>query len=326
MRQLATELFSIDNDADFDKIALELFRIHAENNHVYASYVEALGVGSSSVTTVDHIPFLPIEFFKSGFVGLKGIEAEQVFRSSGTSGMERSEHQIADLELYRRVSVSFFESCYGKLEDLCIMGLLPSYLERNDSSLVFMVDHFVQSSGHSMGGFFLDDLAELEEKLKSLAESDQKTILFGVTFALLDLADKLKLEFPSLTIIETGGMKGRGEEVVREELHARIQRAFPKSRVDSEYGMTELLSQAYKLQGQPFICPSWMKVYSRDVSDPLRRKLEGAGALDIIDLANLYSCPFISTMDLGRVHNQRSFEVLGRIDHSDIRGCSLLVV
>lgn len=326
LKNIAKDVVNITNDVEFEKIALELFQIHAGNNLVYRDYLHALSCDISSVKRINDIPFLPIDFFKTSCVGIDGIEVQQIFRSSGTSGMSRSEHGVVDLDLYHEVSTRFFESIYGSLRQYCVLGLLPSYLERKDSSLVNMVHHFMECSQNSLSGFFLDNKDELKARMNILAQQGQPTLLFGVTFALIDLAKELDLGFPSLVIIETGGMKGRGEEIVREQLHKQIKESFPASKIHSEYGMTELLSQAYKEENGYFQCPPWMKVYARDVSDPLSRKPMGSGALDIVDLANLYSCPFISTMDLAKVYANGFFDVLGRIDHADIRGCGLLVL
>lgn len=326
LQQLEADILGLNNDSDFTEIALELFAIHSQKNQVYQSYLEALEVDAGTIGSLEAIPFLPIELFKDHQIGLKNLEPELVFRSSGTSSQNRSSHAVYSSNWYNKVAQTHFESMYGPLDGKVILGLLPSYADRSDSSLVHMVHHFMAVSGRPENEFYLDNHEALKQLLWQLAENRTPTILFGVTFALLDIAQNLELSFPELLVLETGGMKGRGEELIRAELHERLRIAFPETRLHSEYGMTELLSQAYMTRAGHFTAPEWMKIFVRDVSDPLTRHKSGSGALDILDLANLYSCPFVSTMDLGRIHGDSTFDVLGRIDHSDIRGCSLLTV
>lgn len=323
-------VFEINSEASFKKLALEVFRYQATNNEVYKSYLRALRIEPEQVNTTEAIPFLPIEFFKTHQVITNSkikIQKSKLFSSSGTTGEHTSKHYVPDISLYEHSFFKCFEMFYGKPEEYCILALLPSYLEREGSSLVYMADKLINASNNKNSGFFLHNLDELAQRL--MGKLEKKTLLLGVTYALLDLAEKIKGPLPDgdkLIVMETGGMKGKRKEMVREELHRILCKAFGLQTIHSEYGMTELLSQAYSKGEGIFRCPPWMKVLARDVNDPFSLVSRGAtGGLNIIDLANIHSCAFISTADLGKVYADGSFEVLGRFDHSDLRGCNLLL-
>lgn len=309
-----------------EAFALDIFRLQAANNPVYASFLEALKIDPLMVSSVDKIPYLPIRFFKTQEVKTGSFEPQAVFESSGTSGMTHSRHLVKDLSLYEKSFTRGFEFFYGPVQDWCIIGLLPSYLERKNSSLVCMTDRLIRLSGHPQSGFYLDQYEVLLSVLKDLEKQGQKTWLIGVSFALLDFAEKFSAGLRHTVILETGGMKGRGPEMIREELHAKIKRSFGVPAVHSEYGMTELLSQAYSKGGGLFHCPPWMKILLRDEEDPFVVKHTGTGTINVIDLANIHSCSFIATDDAGKLYPDGSFEVLGRVDGSDLRGCSLMLV
>lgn len=311
---------------DFSSLALEVFRFQYENNPVYKAYTDALHINASKVSEIKQVPFLPIRLFKSHAVKTTQFEPKIIFESSGTTGMINSRHPVKDLHLYEESFEKTFEIFYGPVKDWCIIGLLPSYLERSNSSLVYMVDNLIRLSGHAQSGFYLDEYAKLSAVLRQLEQLQQKTLLIGVTFALLDMAERFPMPLQHTIILETGGMKGRREEMVRQSLHEKMQKAFAVPVVHSEYGMTELLSQAYSKGNGIFHCPPWMKTMIRDDEDPFQISEKGTGAINIIDLANIYSCSFVATDDAGRLHHDGSFEVLGRLDGSDLRGCSLLTV
>lgn len=313
-------------EENFHSFALEVFRFQAKHNQIYKAYIEHLNVRPSQIHTIEEIPFLPIEFFKSHPIVSTHFKPVKVFESSGTTGTRTSRHYIEDLIFYQKVSKQIFEFFYGPLTDYHVLALLPSYLERNNSSLVFMVDSFIQISGSPYSGFFLQDFKKLAQMLeKSQNDSSKKTLLIGVTFALLELAEKYPMNLSSLTIMETGGMKGRRKEMLRAEVHQVLQKSFNLPKIHSEYGMTELLSQSYSKGNEVFYLPPWMKILLRETNDPLyiNTQLE-SGVINIIDLANLHSCAFIATQDLGIKMSNGGFKVSGRIDHSDIRGCNLL--
>jgi hypothetical protein len=329
------------NEKDFESRTLEIFRFQYSNNPVYRDYTNALGVNPATVLSITQIPFLPIRFFKSHQVQSTQFDPDIVFESSGTTGSINSRHFVKDTGLYKKSFINGFEFFYGPVKNWCIIGLLPSYIERENSSLVYMATELVKQTGHPQSGFYLNEYDKLFSILKELEEAKQKTILIGVTFALLDFAERYSLSLEHTTIMETGGMKGRREETIREEVHTILKRSFDVPFVHSEYGMTELLSQAYSKGDGVFHCPPWMRVLIRDDEDPLsvvsRQSSVGnrqqdvslttvTGAISIIDLANIYSCSFIATDDAGKLYNDGSFEVLGRIDNSDIRGCSLMTI
>lgn len=320
-------IFKISDRKTFRAAVLEVFRFQAKYCPVYRDYLDALKTDPAHIKEIDEIPFLPIEFFKSHTLLAEGKEAELVFESSGTTGAETSRHHVADASLYRESFLRSFYAAYGSPEKLCILALLPSYLERKASSLVYMMDHLIRWSGHPDSGFYLDQLEKLSAILSKRNNDGHPTLLLGVSFALLDLAEQYPLPlWNHIHLMETGGMKGRREEMVRSELHQRLTKAFDLQMVHSEYGMTELLSQAYSDGDGLFFSPPWMKVLIRDPNDPLTLLPAGRpGGINIIDLANVFSCSFIATDDLGKVHADGSFEVIGRFDHADIRGCNLLV-
>ena len=309
------KLLSISSDDEFDAQARETFAHQLQHNAVFNEFVR----GIKSKTWQES--FIPIELFKSHRVSCHATE-ESIFKSSGTSSSQRSQHFVHDLSLYRKLSIGHFESLYGALNDLVILALLPSYQDQGDSSLVWMVDQFVQSSSrHSQ--FVGADFESLQRLIRDQVKSE-KVLLLGVSYALLDFAENHSIDHPNLSIMETGGMKGRREEITREELHRRIRLSFPTSEISSEYGMTELLSQAYLMDGQ-FVAPPWVRVFATNVSDPLEILEPGRrGILAFADLANYHSCSFIQTQDIGGVDNSGRFTVEGRLDHSDIRGCNLL--
>ncbi|UAY53680.1 acyl transferase [Ferruginibacter albus] len=309
-------------------MALEVFQFQYFNNELYQRYCDTFNIEINKITSVEQIPFLPISFFKTHEVTTTAFEPEAIFESSGTTQTINSKHFIKNNNLYKESFSHTFQLFYGKPDDYCILALLPSYLERNNSSLVVMADSLIKASKHPRSGFYLNELNELRTTLLDLERQHQKTILIGVTFALLDFAEKYSMPLSNTVIIETGGMKGRREELTRREVHTILKNSFGVSQIHSEYGMTELLSQAYALNNGIFNCPPWMKVLIRDEDDPLAihssTNKPFKGAVNIIDLANIYSCSFIATDDAGQLFPDNSFEILGRLDNSDIRGCSLL--
>lgn len=318
-------LFNITTPQERDDLALEIYHYQRAHNPVYKKYCDLLGVGQVSQSA--HIPYLPIQFFKTHQVLTKGVAPTHEFTSSGTTGMITSSHWITDMDYYHRSLDVSFKQFYGDIKNYTVLALLPHYLERKGSSLVHMVQRWVQQSGQPESGFYLHNLKELASHLKQLNNEGKPVLLIGVTFALLQLADEFPMELPHTTIIETGGMKGMRKEMIKAELQKTLSDAFAKAQLHSEYGMTELLSQAYAIDGVHFTTPPWMRVTTRDTNDPLSSVAYGkTGGLNVMDLANYHSCAFIATQDLGKVYEDGSFEVLGRFDHSDIRGCNLMVV
>lgn len=316
---------------DFDKTALALFHFQYKNNQVYRDFIDTLHIDPLSVTNINAIPFLPIQFFKSKKITTTIFKPEMVFESSGTTTTINSKHYIKELALYEESFMKGFSMFYENPSQWCILGLLPSYLERKNSSLVYMVDRLIKASNHNKSGFYLNNFEELANTLQQLEKEGQKTLLIGVTFALLDFAASYSIPLKHTIVMETGGMKGRKEEVLREEVHAKLKQSFGEGAVHSEYGMTELLSQAYSNGEGLFLTPPWMKVFLRDIQDPLSVIVAPhsgvtRGIINIVDLANIYSCSFIATDDLGVLHADGRFEVLGRVSNSDLRGCSLLAV
>lgn len=324
-RQLLDKISQLPT-GNFREIALEVFRYQARSNPVYAEYLQYLGVEPKTVRTLPEIPFLPIQLFKTYALQSGQWTASRTFTSSGTTGDQTSSHLLRDEAWYRSNARRGFEHFYGPLENYCILALLPAYLERSGSSLVFMADDFIRQSKYAESGFFLKDYAGLIQKLKNCREQGIPVLLIGVSFALWDLAEQHPLDLGNTIIMETGGMKGRRREITREELHDILKTAFRLKAIHSEYGMTELLSQAYS-QGAGLFRPApTMRVLSREITDPLApQRLGKTGALNIIDLANLDTVSFIATDDLGRVYEDASFEILGRLDASDLRGCNLLL-
>jgi phenylacetate-coenzyme A ligase PaaK-like adenylate-forming protein len=321
------ESFTRINEQDFESTALNIFRYQALNNQVYAEYLQHLKVLPEKIESILQIPFLPISFFKTHKVVTGHLPAQVIFESSGTTGQIPSKHYVADTEIYEASFLAAFRRAFGNPEEMCIMALLPSYLERGSSSLVYMADRLIKLSNHAHSGFFLDDLPELSNKLRQLSANVQPTLLLGVSFALLELAEKYPQPLGNnIKIMETGGMKGRRKELTRDELHHELTTAFNVDRIYSEYGMTELLSQAYTNGSEWFTPPLLMKALPRDPYDPLLTlPLGNAGGINIIDLANIHSCAFIATGDAGQVREDGKFTVLGRLDNTDIRGCNLMV-
>ena len=322
-----SDLFSISNQKQFEKIALKTFRYQYENNLVYKEFCDLLKTNVQKVKTLQQIPFLPIQFFKSHAVVSSNEVPQAIFTSSGTTGMTTSQHLVTDVSLYEESYRSGFSQFYGNIENYVVLALLPSYLEREGSSLIYMVEDLIQLSNQPESGFYLNNHEELIEKLIELDSQGQNVILIGVTYALLDLIEKRKFQLQNTIIMETGGMKGKRKEMIREELHQQLCAGFGVASIHSEYGMTELLSQAYSLGEGVFECPSWMQILIRDTEDALSYISNGkTGGINVIDLANRNSCSFIATQDLGKKNPNNSFEVLGRFDNSDIRGCNLMVV
>jgi phenylacetate-coenzyme A ligase PaaK-like adenylate-forming protein len=308
-------------------MALKVFRYQYENNGVYREFCDFLKTDVQKVKTIQLIPFLPIQFFKSHEVVSNSNPIQTTFTSSGTTGMVTSKHLVTDVSIYEESYRKAFSQFYGNIEDYVVVALLPSYLEREGSSLIHMVDDLIQLSNQADSGFYLHNYDELIEKLIQLDQSGQNVILIGVTYALLDLIEKHSFQLENTIIMETGGMKGKRKEMIREELHQELCNGFGVKSIHSEYGMTELLSQAYSLGDGIFECPSWMQISIRDTEDALSYIRDGkTGGINVIDLANINSCSFIATQDLGKKYSNGSFEVLGRFDHSDIRGCNLMVV
>ena len=322
-----SDLFSISNQKQFEKIALKTFRYQYENNLVYQEFCDLLHTNVQKVKTLQQIPFLPIQFFKSHTVVSNNEAPQAIFTSSGTTGMTTSQHLVTDVSLYEESYRRGFSQFYGNIENYVVLALLPSYLEREGSSLIYMVEDLIQLSNQPESGFYLNNHDELIEKLIELDSQGQNVILIGVTYALLDLIEKRKFQLQNTIIMETGGMKGKRKEMIREELHQQLCAGFGVASIHSEYGMTELLSQAYSLGEGIFECPSWMQILIRDTEDALSYVAEGkTGGINVIDLANRNSCAFIATQDLGKKYANGTFEVLGRFDNSDIRGCNLMVV
>ncbi|ARV15880.1 LuxE/PaaK family acyltransferase [Polaribacter sp. SA4-12] len=324
---MQNNIFNIQTQEDFKQVALEVFKHQFKNNKVYRSFCDLLYIHPSSVTKVEEIPFLPIQFFKSREILSSTEKVQETFSSSGTTGSITSKHYVTDINLYKESYLKGFAHFYGNIEDYVVLALLPNYLERNGSSLVFMVDDLIQKSKNPESGFYLNNIEELAEKLTELDKKGQKVLLIGVSFALLDLIETAQFNLKNTIIMETGGMKGRRKELVREELHQILQNGFGVSEIHSEYGMTELLSQGYSNGNGVFETPPWMKILTRDTEDALTIQQVGkTGGINVIDLANYNSCSFIATQDLGKVHKNGTFEIIGRFDDSDIRGCNLMVL
>ena len=325
---LINKIFS-GTDKDFNALAASVFDFQYANNIVYRQWcnlVNGKEAANSKQDSLLDIPFMPISFFKSHTVTTTSFEPQLVFESSGTTQTINSKHLVKDAGIYEQSFIKAFEFFYGNIKDWCIIGLLPSYLERNNSSLIKMANELITISNHPQSGFYVYDFESLYEVLTALESRHQKTLLIGVTFALLDFAEQYQMQLHHTVVMETGGMKGRREELTRSQVHAILQKGLGVKHVHSEYGMTELLSQAYSKGEGRFVCPTWMKVLVRDEEDPFNIRTHGKGVLNVIDLANVYSCSFIATEDVGVVYEDGSFEVWGRLDNSDIRGCSLLVV
>ncbi|SHI95341.1 LuxE/PaaK family acyltransferase [Flavobacterium haoranii] len=323
----STDIFSISGKKDFEKIAMKVFRFQYENNLVYQEFCNFLKRNPSNVKSVIDIPFLPIQFFKSHEVLSSKESIQQTFTSSRTTGMQTSKHHVTDISLYEISYRKGFSEFYGNIENYCVLALLPSYLEREGSSLIYMIEDLIELSNHPDSGFYLHNYNELIQKLEELDNAGQNVLLIGVTYALLDLVEQHQFDLKNTIIMETGGMKGKRKEMIREELHTILCNGFGVPTIHSEYGMTELLSQAYSLGNGIFECPPWMQIIIRDPEDALTLLPQGKnGGINVIDLANINSCSFIATQDLGKKYPNHSFEVLGRFDNSDIRGCNLMVL
>lgn len=331
-KELQSRVFSVDDDG-FDALALEIFRFQFTHNPVYAAFAKGINKTPDAVKSISDIPFLPVELFKTHKIYASEKEPEIIFTSSGTTGQVTSKHYVADVSIYEESFRKGFELFYGDIKDYAIFALLPSYLEREGSSLIYMVNDLITRSENGASKFYLDDLKDLvgwlhlrDQFLKRPENAEKKNLLIGVTYALLDFAEKKKLSLHQTIVMETGGMKGKRKEMVREEVHTILKDAFDVKAIHSEYGMTELLSQAYSKGNGIFNCPPWMKIKIREMNDPLSyAAIAKTGGVNIIDLANLYSCSFISTSDLGKLHADGSFEIIGRFDNSDVRGCNLMV-
>ncbi|SDD59590.1 Acyl-protein synthetase, LuxE [Pricia antarctica] len=320
-------IFDISTTTDFEKMALAIFRMQYAENPIYREFCGYLDATTANVLQLTDIPFLPIGFFKTMEIISEEKKSEIIFTSSGTTGSITSKHLVSDIGVYEKSFQKAFAHFYGNIEEYCVLALLPSYLEREGSSLIYMVDHLIRKSGHKKSGFYLDDLEGLENQLTQLEAAGTKTLLIGVSFALLDMVEKHPIKLQNTVIMETGGMKGRRKELIREELHQILKSGFGVSYIHSEYGMTELLSQAYSKGNGNFETPPWMKIMVRDTEDPMSYQPVGkTGGMNIIDLANINSCAFVATQDLGKLHKDGTFEILGRFDNSDVRGCNLMVL
>ncbi len=320
------DVFEISAPETFDLRALEIFDFQYTNNKVYRQFCDLLNKTPKEVKEVREIPFLPIEFFKSQKILSSEAPSEKIFTSSGTTGQNTSKHYVTDLQVYVESFRRGFEQFYGSVDEYAVLALLPSYLEREGSSLIYMADDLIKKSKNSHSGFYLHDLESLRKKIELLEHQEQKILLIGVSFALLDLVEKYKFNLKHTIVMETGGMKGRRKEMIRAELHQVLKAGFGVEKIHSEYGMTELLSQAYSKGDGIFECPPWMKIIIRDPEDALSLLPEGkSGGINVIDLANINSCSFIATQDLGKDHGAGKVEILGRFDNSDIRGCNLMV-
>jgi phenylacetate-coenzyme A ligase PaaK-like adenylate-forming protein len=324
---IRNQVFNIKGQEDFDEITLEIFKYQIGNNHIYRDFSEQLHVDQYAVTSLSKIPFLPVEFFKNHKILTGSFPVATVFESSGTTGKTISRHYVADIEIYEESFTRAFKLFWGDPSDYFIAALLPSYTERTNSSLVYMVNSLIRRSAYPQSGFYRDNIEELLSDIDAAIWSGRKVMLIGVSFALLDLAERYAPDLSGVIVMETGGMKGRKKEMIREELHSVLRDRLKVNGINSEYGMTELLSQAYSKSDGIFYCPPWMRVLIRDPQDPLSIFTEPGrtGGINIIDLANIHSCSFISTGDLGKMHEDGGFEVLGRFDNSDIRGCNLLI-
>ena len=324
MNRFAEEIFNIHSEQEFVKTCLQIYELQMENNPIYSAYSQIILKGEIP-KKLEEIPFLPIEFFKTEQIICKGEKIEEIFLSSGTAG-NQSKHLVSDLSIYENSFRNAFQLFYGDITDYCILSLLPNYREREGSSLIYMVDDLIKSSKHPKSGFYLSNYKELSATILELEKKGEKTLLIGVSYALLDLAKDYPMKLENTIIMETGGTKGKRKELLKEELHKILKESFSLENIHSEYGMTELLSQSYSMGNNIFKSPPWKKVLIRDVNDPLSiLGSNRSGGINIIDLANMYSCPFIATQDLGKLHEDGSFSVLGRFDNSDVRGCNLLV-
>ena len=324
---LKDAIFNIKNASEFEALAFDVFKFQFKNNTVYRSFCDLLYKHPSDITSVNEIPFLPIQFFKSHDVVSSKKSLGKIFTSSGTTGSITSKHLVTDISIYEKSYMEAFKHFYGDITDYVVLALLPSYLERDGSSLIYMANDLISKSKHPESGFYLNNLKDLASTIKTLEARKQKVLLIGVSFALLDLVEQFQFELKHTIIMETGGMKGRRKEIIRTELHHILKLGFGVDKIHSEYGMTELLSQAYSKGDGIFECPNWMKILTRDTEDSLTiQKPNKTGGINIIDLANINSCSFIATQDLGKTYTNGTFEIIGRFDNSDIRGCNLMAL
>ncbi len=325
---LIDSIFSIQNDTDFERVSLQIFHHQYTNNSIYQRFCNLLGITKTSIQSSHDIPHLPIQFFKQEKIVSTNTPTSKIFTSSGTTGTITSKHYVSDLSLYEDSFRKGFKHFYGNITDYVVLALLPSYLEREGSSLIYMTERLIKDSKHIESGFYLHNLDELADTLKKLLSENKKILLLGVSFALLDLAEQTDILLnENVIVMETGGMKGKRKEMVREELHHTLKKGLGISQIHSEYGMTELLSQSYSKKDGIFYTPPWMKISIRNTEDALTSLGNGkTGGVNIIDLANINSCAFIATQDLGKTYTNGSFEILGRFDHSDIRGCNLMTL
>ena len=318
--------YNIKTEKEFENFCFKLVKVHYELNPIYRSFCDLINTPPDSINSYSQIPFLPISFFKTHDVKIFCEKEEAIFQSSMTSSIQPSRHFIKNLSDYENSFRKGFEHFYGEISDYTILALLPGYIERKNSSLIYMVSNLIQKTKSKHSGFYINDLKNLKNTLEEIDSKGYKTLLIGVSFALLEFINKYNFNLKNTIIIETGGMKGKLKELVRDELHEKLSKGFGVNNIHSEYGMTELFSQAYSKEQGLFICPPWMKVFTRDIDDPLFFDKSKPGGLNIIDLANFNTCPFIATQDLGKMHLDGSFEVLGRFDQSEIRGCNLMVI
>ena len=318
------QIFHIQNDAQFEELALKIFDYQINNNEIYAEYANLVLKGRTPVNIFE-IPFLPISFFKTNQIICKNSAVEEVFVSSGTTGAQ-SKHLVSDISIYKKSYLKSFELFYGDIQGYCILSLLPNYQQQENSSLIYMMNDLIAKSNHKLSGFYLSDYEKLSTTLSELEKAQQKTILLGVSYALLDLAHQFPMKLKNTIVMETGGAKGKRKEIIKKELHQKLKSAFGLEVVHSEYGMTELLSQSYSNKNGIFKYPPWKKILIRDIHDPLSMIGDDkTGGINVIDLANIYSCPFIATQDLGKTFYNNTFKILGRFDNSDLRGCNLLM-
>lgn len=326
-KKLINSILNIKSDIEFNEFALKIFFHQYNNNAIYRQFVDLNHIEICNINEYTKIPFLPIDFFKYNKIFSKNSSPVNYFESSGTTGMERSKHYYSSLNNYEQSFIKGFNYFYGDIKNYCLLAVLPNYLEQKHSSLIYMIDKLIYKTTHKDSGFYLNNLEELSVKLLSLQKANKKTILFGVTYALLDLAEKFPIKIPDTIIFETGGMKGRRKEMIREEIHNILENTFEVTAIHGEYGMTELFSQAYSKGNGIFNTPPWMKILIRDINDPFTiLKNNKTGGINVIDLANIDSCSFIATQDLGKKNIDDSFEITGRFDNSDIRGCNLMVL
>lgn len=323
----ASKIFRLNSSEEFNSLTLDIFNYQLKENSVYREFCNHLGVEKDHVQVIEDIPFLPVELFKTRLVLSGERTPEVIFTSSGTTGITPSKHALLDSSVYQKSYLYGFEYFYGSIKDYCVIGLLPSYLEQKNSSLIYMVQDLILKSGNPQSAFHMHDMEALSRKLVLLEKDGVKILLLGVSFALLEMAEKFPLQLKNTIIMETGGMKGRRKEMIREELHDALKKGFGVPHIHSEYGMTELLSQAYSKGNGLFKPPPWMSVLTRNPYNPLKHQKKGKnGGINVIDLANIHSCSFIATQDLGRIYPDGSFEVLGRFDNADIRGCNLMAL